>query len=275
MTVPHQAIRKGYADSRFGQLHYVETGTGGPPVLMLHQTPRSSDEYRDVLPLVGAHTRAIAMDTVGFGASVRPDEPMSIERFADGVEDLVSGLGLTELVLVGHHTGGVISVEVAARRPDLVRGLVLSGTPYVDAARREQVSTSRPPIDLVTVAEDGSHLLELWQRRGAFYPAGHAAVLNRVVLDALRVIDRVEEGHQAVNHYRMEDRIGEVACPVLVACGELDSFSLPDVPRFLKRLPQATSTVLPDTGVPSVDHHPAAFAAAVNDFVGRLGIEGA
>lgn len=263
-------LRKGYADSRFGQLHYLEAGTGDLPVLMLHQTPRSSDEYRDVVPLVGARTRAIAMDTVGFGASAQPDDLMSIERFADGVEDLSAALGLAELVLVGHHTGGVVATEVAARRPDLVRGLMLSGTPYVDAARRKQVASSRPPIDLVDVAEDGSHLVELWQRRRAFYPAGHAEVLNRVVADALRVIDRVEEGHQAVNLYRMEDRIGEIACPVVLICGELDTFSLPDVPRFLARLPQARELVLPGTGVPSVDHCPAAFAAAVIDFVDAL-----
>jgi pimeloyl-ACP methyl ester carboxylesterase len=48
----------------------VEHGTG-EPVLLLHQTPRSWDEYRDVLPLLGANHRAIAMDTLGFGASAR------------------------------------------------------------------------------------------------------------------------------------------------------------------------------------------------------------
>ena len=274
MTTPTapSPLTKGYADSRFGQLHYVETGTGDLPVLMLHQTPRSWDEYRDVLPRVGATTRAIAMDTVGFGASARPTEDMSVERFADGVEDLLATLGIEQVVLVGHHTGGVVGLEVAARRPDLVRGLVLSGTPYVDAPRRELI-VSRPPIDLVTVTEDGAHLQDLWQRRGAFYPAGHAEVLNRVLADALRVIDRVEEGHVAVNRYRMEDRIGLVTCPTVVVCGELDSYSLPDVPRLVEGIPHATEVVLPGTGVPSVDHHPEAFATVVTDFVGRLGPE--
>lgn len=266
-------LTKGYADSRFGQLHYVESGAGGLAVLMLHQTPRSWDEYRDVLPLVGARTRAIAMDTVGFGASARPEQEMSVEQFADAVDDLVIALGLSQLVLVGHHTGGVIALEVAARNPGLVRGLVLSGTPYVDQPRRELVA-SRPPIDLVTVEDDGSHLQTFWRRRGAFYPPGSAEVLNRVVIDALRVIDRVEEGHEAVNRYRMEDRIGEVTCPTLVVCGELDSYSLPDVPKLLEHIPHATELVLAGTGVASVDHHPAEFAAAVNDFLDQLATPG-
>ncbi|MEV8062544.1 hypothetical protein AB0P37_40570 [Streptomyces antimycoticus] len=60
-----------YTSSRFGQLHYVECGEG-EPVLLLHQTPRSWTEYRDVLPLVGATHRAIAMDTVGYGPRRSP-----------------------------------------------------------------------------------------------------------------------------------------------------------------------------------------------------------
>ncbi|WP_413805994.1 alpha/beta fold hydrolase [Streptomyces sp. OE57] len=73
-----------YAPSRFGQLHYVECGEG-EPVLLLHQTPRSWAEYRDVLPLLGATHRAIAMDTVGYGASAKPADDQGVEMFADGV----------------------------------------------------------------------------------------------------------------------------------------------------------------------------------------------
>src|ERR1700754_1460597 len=105
-------IRFSYIDTALGQLHIAECGTGAP-VLLLHQTPRSWTEYRHVLPLLGEHCRAIAMDTVGFGASVKPAGPFSIDLFADGVDQLTDALGLDSYDLVGHHTGGVISVEVA------------------------------------------------------------------------------------------------------------------------------------------------------------------
>jgi pimeloyl-ACP methyl ester carboxylesterase len=258
-------MRKGYVDSRFGQLHYAEMGEG-QPVLFLHQTPRSWDEYREVLPLVGRHHRAIAMDTVGFGASARPDEPLSIELFADGVDDVLDGLGLDPVVLVGHHTGGVVAVEVAARVPNRVRALLLSATPYVDADRRERVA-SRPPIDHVDVQPDGSHLQELWKQRADYYPADRPDLLDRLVADALQVLDRVEEGHVAVNRYRMEDRIGSVTVPTLLVCGALDRFSLPDVPKLAAALPQAESVILPGTGVAAVDHRPDLFASAVLEFL--------
>jgi len=63
-------IHRAYADTSDGQIHYAEAGQG-KPVLLLHQTPRSWDEYRDVLPILSMKYRAIAMDTVGFGDSYR------------------------------------------------------------------------------------------------------------------------------------------------------------------------------------------------------------
>jgi pimeloyl-ACP methyl ester carboxylesterase len=67
----------------------------------------------------------------------------------------------------------------------------------------------------------------------------------------------------------MEERIGGVRAPTLVVCGELDSFSLPDLPRHLERLPTAESATLPGVGVASVDHDPQTFAKVVGDFLDR------
>lgn len=255
---------KGYAPSRFGQLHYVELGAGRP-VLLLHQTPRSWDEFRDVLPLLADHCRAIAMDTVGFGASARVDAPFSIELFADGVADLITALDLEDVLLVGHHTGGVVAMEVAARADRRVTGLVLSGVPWVDQPRRERVAAA-PPIDHVDPSSDGSHIGQLWARRRHFYPADRPDLLDRLTRDALAVLDRVEEGHEAVNRYRMENRAGLVAVPTLVLCGADDEYSLPDVPSLAKALtgaPSVRTEILPDTGVPSADHRPDLFATAL------------
>ncbi|MER5753693.1 alpha/beta hydrolase [Streptomyces sp. NPDC002088] len=265
---PHSP-RHAYADTRHGQIHYAEYGSGRP-VLLLHQTPRSWDEYRDVLPLLGDEFRAIAMDTLGFGASARPQQPFSIELFADAVLDLCAALALEKPVLVGHHTGAVIALETAARAPDLVHALVLSGMPYVDAARRKTVAEDRPPIDHVDPAPDGSHLRALWANRAPYYPPDRPDLLERLVRDALGVLDRAEEGHLAVNRYRMEDRIGLVKAPTLALCGALDTFSLPDLPKITEAIPGARSAVLPGTGVPAVDHRPDLFAAQLRAFLQTL-----
>jgi pimeloyl-ACP methyl ester carboxylesterase len=61
-------ITRRFVDVPAGTIHCAIAGSGRP-VLLLHQTPRSWNEYRDVLPLLGRHFQAIAMDTIGFGDS--------------------------------------------------------------------------------------------------------------------------------------------------------------------------------------------------------------
>ncbi|GAA4835217.1 hypothetical protein GCM10023201_24570 [Actinomycetospora corticicola] len=259
-------MRHRFAETRYGQIHYVEDGVGDP-VLLLHQTPRSGDEYRDLVPMLAATHRAIAPDTPGFGLSDGPTTRWTIEAFAAGILDLCDALDLGAVGLVGHHTGAVVATEIAATAPERVSALVLSGMPYVDAARREQVATGRPPIDHVERATDGSHLQQLWDNRAPYYPADRPDLLERLVHDAVAVLDRVEEGHEAVNHYRMEDRIGRITAPTLVLCGELDTFSLPDVGKILAAIPGARSALLPDTGVPAMDHRPDLVAEELGRFL--------
>jgi pimeloyl-ACP methyl ester carboxylesterase len=258
--------KRRYLDTSQGQVHLAEVGTG-EPVLFLHQTPRSWREYQEVLPIAGRHVRAIAMDTIGFGQSDSLTEPMSIELLAAVVVKVIGALGLDSMHLVGHHTGGVIGLEVAASHPELVRSLVLSATPYVDAARRERVA-SRPPIDEVKPDRDGAHLIQLWAHRRPYYVDGEEQFLDNYVADALATIDVVEDGHRAVNAYRMEDRLPLVRARTLLLCGALDVYSLPDLPALEKVL-GSTGVVIQGAGVALPEQRPVEFARHVIDFVSR------
>lgn len=267
MNPTDPAIRRAFADLREGQVHYAECGpAGAPPVLLLHQTPRSWAEYAAVLPLLGRRWRAIAMDTAGFGDSYRPAWPASVERWAAVAVELLDALGIARTHVVGHHTGGVIAVELAAAHASRVGRVVLSSTPYVDAALRRE-RAQRPPIDGVTPRPDGSHLSVLWQRRQGFYPPNRPDLLLAFVRDALRVIDHVEDGHHAVANYRMEDRIDRVRQPVLVIRAGADPFAAPHAVQLLARLPQARLVEIAEGMVPLPDQLPDAFACAVDEFL--------
>ena len=117
-----------------------------PAVLLLHQTPRSWAEYRDVLPLLGERFRAIAMDTAGFGDSQPTARSPSIEALGAAWRCSCSMRWASQRAhVVGHHTGGVIAVELAARARGAGGALVLSSTPFTDAAFR--ACARRAPAD--------------------------------------------------------------------------------------------------------------------------------
>ena len=261
-------IRRAFADLSVGQVHYAACGDPqAQAVLLLHQSPRSWREYQAVLPLLGARWRAIAMDTAGFGDS-EGGGPASIAHYAQLALELVEHLSLAQVHVVGHHTGGVIAVELAAAAPQRVASLTLSSTPFTDAAFRAERAT-RPPIDEVPASTDGSHLAALWQRRQGFYPEGRPELLQAFVRDALAV-DDPEAGHRAVASYRMEERVERIRQPVCVLRATHDPFAAPHASDWIERLPQARLVEIEGGMVPLPDQMPEQFAKAVDRFLSGL-----
>lgn len=259
-------MHRAFLDTADGQIHYVTAGSG-PPVLLLHQTPRSWDEYRDVIPLLARERCVVAMDTIGYGDSYKPARTCEIEDYARGAIALLDGLGIRSAAVVGHHTGAVIAMELAASYPERVERLVLSASPFVDAADRERRRTGGHRVDHVDPTPDGAHLAELWQRRQRFYPKERPDLLTRFVTDALRAGGKIVEGHGACSRYRMEERIGRVRCPTLVTCGTEDPFSFPKAELVARHIPGSRLAPIAGGTVAVVDEMPEAFARLVLEFL--------
>lgn len=265
-TIRIPGAARQYIDVGWGQLHVTRrtSSPGGFPLVLLHQTPRSADEYREVIAALPSAIDVIAPDLPGMGNSDEHPGGASIENFAVAVVAVVDALGLGRFDLVGHHTGGVVAIDVAAELGDRVRRLVLSSTPFVDGAARDR-RARRKPIDHVERTDDGSHLTRLWQRRQAFYPQARADLLQRFVADALRAVEP-EAGHGAVGRYRMEDRIGRVAADVLLVTHGDDPFAAPELPAMQAAFPTARVVTIGGGMVP-LEFRADAFAAAVAEFV--------
>jgi pimeloyl-ACP methyl ester carboxylesterase len=258
-------VERRFVTTQQGRIHVAIAGAGFP-VLLLHQTPRSWDEYRDVLPLLGRDFRTIAMDTPGFGDSDRPASEPSIETWARTALALLDALEEPRAAIVGHHTGAAIAVEMAASAPARVSAMVLSACPFVDAARRAKHEGMRV-IDDVETRNDGTHLTELWARRQPFYPAGDTDLLQRFIIDALRSGEMAAEGHRVVNRYRMEDRLGHIRCPTLVIAPTGDPHVHPVAPKVAGAIEGSILRELSGGMVPLPDQMPEAFAGLVRDFL--------
>jgi pimeloyl-ACP methyl ester carboxylesterase len=249
------------------RIHVAIAGSGAP-VLLLHQTPRSWDEYRDVLPLLGRHYRVIAMDTVGYGDSEQLQEgPPSIERWAKAANELLISLGVNRSAIVGHHTGAAIAVEIAAAFSKQVAALVLSGSPYVDAARRSRAATEKLVVDEVTPHIAGGHVSELWSMRQPFYPPDRIDLLERFIIDALKAGPRAAEGHRVVDRYEMEQRLPLVRCPTLVIAPTADPHAYPHAANVAAAIADSALIEIENGMVPLPEQMPKEFAEVVHNFL--------
>ena len=243
-----------------GHVHVVRLGKG-PAVVLLHQTPRSWDEYRDVLPhLAAAGYTAVAVDTPGFGDSAPvPGEP-SIEAWAEAVHLALDELGIERAAVAGHHTGGSIAVELARQRPERVVALVLSSTSLTDAAFR----ATAPDESSVDAGEDAESLR---RSRSDLYPDDRPDLLERYVEDALRAGPMARAGHHVVASYEMEHALEKLTMPVLLIAATEDPYAYPQLGRLRAALPHAQSVEIHGGMVPLPDGWPQEFASALLHFL--------
>ncbi|MBY8860851.1 alpha/beta hydrolase [Nocardia sp. CA2R105] len=269
-------LRFAYADTSFGQLHYAEQGDG-PALLLLHQTPRSWDEFRELIPLLADEHRVIAMDMAGFGASAKLPAPQTIELYAQGAWELLDAIGVDRAAVLGHHTGAAVALELAATGSERIAAVVLSSCPWTDERYRTDHATGAG-VDRAQQSEDGAHLRTLWELRRPYYPVPVAGLLDRFVRDALAPGVDPAEGHRACARYRMEDRIGSVTAPVLLIGAGEDPFSMPNLPLLSAHLTAARSVrsaTIQNGTVALIEREAAAIAAVTREFLASTEVTGA
>ncbi len=119
-----------------GALFGEVAGTEAPTVVALHGWGRRGKDFASSLEGLDS----VALDLPGFGASPAPDSVIGAEGYADIVIEFLEELDRPP-VLVGHSFGGRVSVCIAARRPDLVGRMVLTGVPLLRSTPRK-----KPPL---------------------------------------------------------------------------------------------------------------------------------
>lgn len=138
-AVPQIAVRtrRAYFDYQFGQLH-VRTAfptTGGfdeeVTLICLHSREGSSRSFARFLPEMAGERSVYAPDLPGFGES---DAAPSLGHAdaAKAVADLSRDLRLKQIDLLGVRFGAAVALDLAESRPELVRRLVLLGSPPLD-----------------------------------------------------------------------------------------------------------------------------------------------
>jgi haloalkane dehalogenase len=108
-------------DSRMA---YREAGEANSPVvLFLHGNPTSSYIWRNILPAVAEVAHCIAPDLIGFGQSGKPDIAYRFDDHVRYLDAFLASKGINSAYLVAQDWGTALAFHLAARRPDLVRGL--------------------------------------------------------------------------------------------------------------------------------------------------------
>ena len=200
-------ISRHYLTINGRKVHYRKAGSG-PPLLMIHQSPRSSAEYEALMGDWASDFTCIAPDTPGFGQSdplAKPDP--DIGDYADAVVEFARALGLKRTAAYGFHSGGIILVTALGRHPDLFTALAIGG--YAIWTPQEMAVFGEKYLPPFRPSAYGEHLTWLWNRileQNWFFPWFDVREAARLMVahdDPQRVHAVVMEMLDAGDAYRL------------------------------------------------------------------------
>ncbi|QIG78857.1 alpha/beta fold hydrolase [Stakelama tenebrarum] len=246
MTLPIMTAlpgeRRGYVDGPDGQLHYRSMGEG-PAVVLVHQAPWSSIQFRHALPLIArAGFRAIAIDLPAHGMSDPPTTP-SIEAYAQATAALIEALDVAPAIVLGHRGGGLAAGKLAADRPELVRALILDNAPFMSAEDRA-ARIGRFP-DNQEIAPDGRHISDRWEwvKRVGDKDWSDETVHIGVVSYFLHGPWK-EHGHSVIPLFDFEAEVPRISAPTLIIGSRTDAV-FPSAARLREARPDWNYAELP------------------------------
>ncbi len=116
----------------------------------MHGIASSSVTFQNVIPLIAAEHRVVAIDLLGFGGSPIPeDAEYTVAEHVAAIERTIEGLRLrAPFVLVGHSMGALIATRYAARNSRRVSKLVLVSPPIYLAPKELSDGVDRGMMDL-------------------------------------------------------------------------------------------------------------------------------
>ncbi len=194
------------------RVHYRQCGTG-PAVVLVHQSPRSSAEWTELMQIWGAHFTCIAPDTPGYGQSdPLPGEQPEIDAFADALAEFIRAVGVQQCGGYGFHSGAFILAQAMKRHSDLFAGQALGGFGvWTDDERALFAGGYFPPF---VPSAYGEHLVWLWNRileQSWFFPwfdvrhetrigvaRDESHEIDAIVMEMLESGDHYRKGYGAV-----------------------------------------------------------------------------
>lgn len=133
--LPYRVLSSGPLHSHVFRTPALTPTEGAPVFVLLHGIGMSHRYFYRLAQVLSQHGDVYALDLPGFGATPRPDRPLSIEAYAAVIADALDQLTVTSSIVIGHSMGSQFATELAVIRPDLVSHTVLMG-PVVDPDRR-------------------------------------------------------------------------------------------------------------------------------------------
>lgn len=249
-------------------LHYEEAGAG-EPLLFIHGLGSSSRDWEMQVPFFAGEYRVVVFDLRGHGESDKPRGPYTMRQLAQDTAGLVEALGIAPAHVVGISLGGMIALQLAVDRPDLVKSLVIvnSGPEFVARTFKERLAVLQRflVVRLVGMRKMGEILA------ARLFPKPEQESLRAMLVERWAANDprAYRDAMRAIVGWSVADRLGDIHIPTLVVAADEDYTPVSAKEAYVAKMPRAELAVIRDARHAVPVERPDEFNAVVAAFLAR------
>ena len=234
------------------RLHYNVTGSGPETILFVHGLMLPSESWERQRDFFSRTHRVVTFDLRGQGRSERTRDRLDLDSITEDTISLIETLKIHPCHVTGFSMGAFIALRLAARRPDLVRSLILIGA---SADSEEPGNVPRYTMMIALVMAFGTRPIADRLMRilfGDTFLADPAHLPERIrwraIIEGLpRSIARAALG--SASRKAIWGELGKISAPTLVISGTEDRPVRPSQSKALADvIVGAVFVPVPDTG---------------------------
>ena len=262
------------------QLHYEESGEG-QTIVFVHEFAGDHRSWEPQMRYFSRRYRCVAYSARGYTPSDIPSKGSmySQDIARDDILAILDHLDVEKGHIVGLSMGGFATLHFGIHYPERAHSLVVAGCGYgAEPDRRTQFREETEKVAEMIQSSTGDAFAEQYAQgptRVQFQnkdPRGWADFRDQLAEHSLDGAAFTMRGVQSQRPslFDLEADLREITVPMLVLTGDEDEPCLiPNI--YLKRtVPSAALQILPNTGHTINIEEPAAFNAAVSDFLAQV-----
>ncbi|MDR0597991.1 MAG: alpha/beta hydrolase [Treponema sp.] len=168
--------------------NYAEGRNNGPALLLLHAQTLDWFTYSKALPALSKKFHVFAVDYPGHGKTQCPDNyPMTAGRIGMDLANFIETVIKEPVFASGNSSGGLLTVWLAANRPDLVKAVVLEDPPLFSSEYPEIKQTVADKLftasyKAVQDKQYGGNFLDYWIETGTEFFRTYTGPLSQPLI---------------------------------------------------------------------------------------------
>jgi non-heme chloroperoxidase len=258
-------------------LYYIEHGTG-EPLIFIHGSLGDYRSWKEQFDFFAGYFHGIAYSRRYHypGETGNPNATSPANEQIDDLARLITQLKLAPAVLVASSFGAYLSLLLASRRPELVRGMVLGGPPIFNLLPPEEerqivsdiFTPARQAVEAGNIPEGMRIFLDGMIDRG-FFERMQPAARQRILDNSHSFI--LEQNTPLEQHFIPIPRgeLQQIRTPILLISAERSQPFLDKITHALvESLPNVEHAVIPNTSNGSMhNQNPLAYNQVVLEFL--------